>query len=317
MFGQLIVVFAGDWRQILPVVHHGSRADIVDACLKKSYIWQHVRPLEMTTNVRAEKAGKSTQAFAQFLLSVGDGKLPINHDVGPMKVALPVHLLLKSNSLDDLCHFVFEQLETNYDTASWLCSRAILCPTNADVDEANNLMIERFPGEATEYKSSDSVTDNEHQYPIEFLNSLTPSGLPPHRLLLKKHASVMLLRNLDPYNGHVNGVRYAIRALHRHVIVAVVATGTHAGKEIYLPRIPFVPTVSHYPFQMKWKQFPVHAAFGLTCNKSQGQTFHTVGIYLHRPLFSHGQLYVALSRVGAPHHLKVLIRKQTHDHALH
>ena len=118
MFGQLTVVFAGDWRQILPVVHHGQRADMVDACLKKSYIWQHVRPLEMTTNVRAEKAGKSTQAFAQFLLSVGDGKFPINHDVGPMKVALPVHLLLKSNSLDDLCHFVFEQLETNYDTAS-------------------------------------------------------------------------------------------------------------------------------------------------------------------------------------------------------
>ena len=120
----------------------------------------------MTTNVRAEKAGKSTQAFAQFLLSVGDGKFPINHDVGPMKVALPVHLLLKSNSLDDLCHFVFEQLESNYDTASWLCSRAILCPTNADVDEVNNLIIEHFPGEATEYKSSASATDNEHQYPI-------------------------------------------------------------------------------------------------------------------------------------------------------
>ena len=60
MFGQLTVVFAGDWRQIVPVVHHGSRADIVDACLKKSYIWQHVRPLEMTTNVRAERACKST-----------------------------------------------------------------------------------------------------------------------------------------------------------------------------------------------------------------------------------------------------------------
>jgi len=57
--------------------------------------------------------------------------------------------------------------------------------------------------------------------------------------------------------------------------------------------------------------------FGVTCNKSQGQTFHTVGIYLHRPLFSHGQLYVALSRVGAPHRLKVLIRKQTHDHGMH
>ena len=88
-----------------------------------------------------------------------------------MRVALPVHLLLKSNSLDDLCHFVFEQLETNYDTASWLCSRAILCPTNADVDEVNNLMIERFLGEATECKSSDSVQTMSTSIPLNFLTA--------------------------------------------------------------------------------------------------------------------------------------------------
>ena len=105
----------------------------------------------------------------------------------------------------------------------------------------------------------------------------------------------MLLQNLDPFNGHVNGARYAIRALHKNVILAVIATGTHAGKEIYFPRIPFMPTVTTFPFQMKRKQFPVRSAFGVTCNKSQGQTFHTIGVYLHRPLFSHGQLYVALS----------------------
>lgn len=54
MFGGLTVVFAGNWRQILPVVHHGSRSDIVDACVKKSYIWKYVRPLEMKENVRAQ-----------------------------------------------------------------------------------------------------------------------------------------------------------------------------------------------------------------------------------------------------------------------
>ena len=103
------------------------------------------------------------------------------------------YLLLESNSVDELCRFVFAQLATNYDTACWLCSRTILCPTSADVDKVNNLIIAGFPGEATEYKSSDSVVENEHQYSIEFLNSLTPSDLPPHWLLLKKHISVMLL----------------------------------------------------------------------------------------------------------------------------
>ena len=173
MFGGLTVVFR------VRVVHHGSRPDIVVACVKKSYIWKYVCPLEMTKNVRAQKAGESSNAFAKFLLSVGDGSIGISQDVGPFKVALPENLLLDSKSLDDLCTFVFAQLEANYDNASWLCSRAIICPTNADVEEVNNLMIRQFPAEYTEYKSSDSVSENELQYPIECINSLTPSGLPP------------------------------------------------------------------------------------------------------------------------------------------
>lgn len=53
MFGGLTIVFAGYWRQILPVVQHGSRSDIVSACLKKSYIWDAVQSLELTENVHA------------------------------------------------------------------------------------------------------------------------------------------------------------------------------------------------------------------------------------------------------------------------
>jgi len=59
------------------------------------------------------------------------------------------------------------------------------------------------------------------------------------------------------------------------------------------------------PFPFKWKrrQFPVRAAFVMTVNKSQGQSLRCVGIYLAQPCFSHGQLYVACSRVGHPKHL--------------
>uniref|UniRef100_A0A452Z865 ATP-dependent DNA helicase n=1 Tax=Aegilops tauschii subsp. strangulata TaxID=200361 RepID=A0A452Z865_AEGTS len=34
----------------------------------------------------------------------------------------------------------------------------------------------------------------------------------------------------------------------------------------------------------------------MTINKAQGKTIPNVGIYLLEPVFSHGQLYVALSR---------------------
>ena len=46
--GALTVIFSGDWRQILPVVCKGSRADIVDA----SALWQHVTVMHLTRNMR-------------------------------------------------------------------------------------------------------------------------------------------------------------------------------------------------------------------------------------------------------------------------
>lgn len=54
-------------------------------------------------------------------------------------------------------------------------------------------------------------------------------------------------------------------------------------------------------------QLPVRLAFAMTINKSQGQSLENVGLYLPRPVFAHGQLYVALSRVGNPDWLKVLV----------
>ena len=45
----------------------------------------------------------------------------------------------------------------------------------------------------------------------------------------------------------------------------------------------------------------------MTVNKSQGQTFKKIGLYLRNPVFSHGQLYVALSRVGNRDGLHIMV----------
>ena len=49
----------------------------------------------------------------------------------------------------------------------------------------------------------------------------------------------------------------------------------------------------------------------MTINKAQGQTLDFVGIYLREPGFSHGQLYVALSRAKCSNNVKILIRPPT------
>jgi ATP-dependent DNA helicase PIF1 len=44
----------------------------------------------------------------------------------------------------------------------------------------------------------------------------------------------------------------------------------------------------------------------MTINKTQGQTIPNVSVYLPEPVFSHGQLYVALSRVTARSNIRIL-----------
>ena len=56
---------------------------------------------------------------------------------------------------------------------------------------------------------------------------------------------------------------------------------------------------------MERKQFSVRPAFAITSNKAQGQTLYHVGIYLKQGFFLHGQLYVAMSRVGSKDSIKI------------
>ena len=59
---------------------------------------------------------------------------------------------------------------------------------------------------------------------------------------------------------------------------------------------------------LKRIQYPVRVSFALTINKSQGQTIPNVGIFLRNHVFSHGQLYVALSRGVSEHTTKILVK---------
>lgn len=135
-----------------------------------------------------------------------------------------------------------------------------------------------------------------NNYPLDFLNSITPNGLPPHELKIKKNCPIILLRNLEPHNGLCNGTRLVVRGFEDNTIDAEIVNGQHAGCRVFIPRIPLSPSEDiTLPFKFKRKQFPIRLSFAMTINKARSK-ISNVGIYLPEPVFSHDQLYVVLSR---------------------
>jgi ATP-dependent exoDNAse (exonuclease V) alpha subunit len=85
--------------------------------------------------------------------------------------------------------------------------------------------------------------------------------------------------------------------------------GEHHDKIAFIPRITVIPSSKStgFSFTLRRRQFPVRLAFAITINKAQGQSVKMVGLDLRVPVFSHGQLYVALSRSTSSQRIKILL----------
>ena len=119
---------------------------------------------------------------------------------------------------------------------------------------------------------------------------------------------LILLRNLNPSQGLCNGTKLCLKAIHNERLIEVkIIGGQHHGKIVCIPRIVLQPKEGEFPFQWTRCQFPISVAFAITINKSQGQTLKKVGVYLPEPVFTHGQLYVAASRVNHPQNIRFAI----------
>lgn len=118
----------------------------------------------------------------------------------------------------------------------------------------------------------------------------------------------MLLRNLSIKNGLCNGTRMVLKDFSRNCIKVEIITGAHSGTIHFIPRISLnTANDQALPFNFERHQFPVRLSYAITINKSQGQTFRKVGIFLPQPCFSHGQLYTAFSRATDSKTLKVKV----------
>ena len=302
IFGGVLILLAGDFRQILPVIPRGTPADELSASLKASYLWRHVNTMRLQTNMRAHLTGDPASGqFSDNLLRIGNGELQ-NDDEG--HVIFPDNFVQMVRQDHDLQFAVYPELAERYKNLDWLQERAILAPRNDSVNEINWSLQNMLPSAEVVYNSIDTVVDRSEsvEYPTEFLNSLNPAGLPPHKLKLKKGTPVMMLRNIDPPKL-CNGTRLVVKNLMPNVIEATILSGEGRGEAIFIPRIPMIP--SDLPFEFKRLQFPLKVCFAMTINKAQGQSLKVVGLHLEKPCFSHGQLYVGCSRVGKADNLYI------------
>ncbi|XP_022024233.1 uncharacterized protein LOC110924541 [Helianthus annuus] len=120
LFRGKVIVFGGDFRQILPVIPNGSRQEIVNASLSSFYIWSHYKLLTLTKNMRLTIGAlpsrlEETKKFSKWLLDIGEGKVGRdNDDVATVEIPSDLLIIDSLDPIESLIQFVYQSVLERY-----------------------------------------------------------------------------------------------------------------------------------------------------------------------------------------------------------
>ncbi|KAI5593278.1 hypothetical protein BDE02_03G003900 [Populus trichocarpa] len=280
-FGGKSILLGGDFRQILPVIPRGTKEDIVHASLCSSVLWSKFKVLTLTENMRLSSNG------------------------------------LSNDQKKELAIF-----------ANWIL--AIGDGTQHDAlfpDDSDASMIKIPQDLLLEPGSNPILAIVSAVYPSIRDINIDPCYFRDRAIVTPRNATVSeindFILNMLPgmkriyLTGLCNGTSLIVTQLAERVIEAQIITGSFIGNRVFIPRIVFPINDAKCPFTIKRRQFPIRPCYAMTINKSQGQSLKVVGVFLKDQVFTHGQLYVALSRVTSRQGLKIITCDAEGNHSFY
>ena len=267
-FGGLQIVFVGDFMQLPPVFKHFEKEEFAF----DSQAWRDakVKTIHLTEIVRQH----DEPHFAKFLNEIRLGTAT-NYDI-----------------LDTCIGRVFP--DDGIRPVRLFCK-------NIDVDAYNKMELDKIDSPSQNYYCTDEGSEVWKQF-------FDKNSQAPAKLELKVGAQVILLRNLDPVNGLVNGSVGVVHKMYSDMVEVKFINGTFGIEphewEIKQNELDPLTNMMKKVSVAKRKQLPLRLAWALTVHKGQGSTLDRAEINVGEA-FAAGQVYVALSRVRSLSSLRI------------